>query len=403
MNRSLLFAISMVVGQLACCLHAQEQPLKVFVLVGQSNMQGHAHVRTLPQISMNSETKSLWQAIVDDQGQPRIHRDVWISSLSSSGVKTGQLTTGFGADENKFGPELAFGVFMQQRLDEPILIIKAAWGGKSLHTDFRPPSAGPFEFEPSVLERLKDQGKDMAKVKSEKEKAVGLYYQQTIDHVQSVLADIKSVYPDYDSKQGFELAGLVWFQGWNDMVDQDVYPSRGKANGYRKYSEVFRCLIRDFRRDLASAELPIVIGVLGVGGPTNRYGPSENRYTPIHQGFRDAMAAPANDAEFSENVVAVLTEQCWDTELSDLVSRDSRLKSHLKQRQSAGEFKKNEWQAKLKEARETAFSQEEQQALTVGVSNAAYHYLGSGKIMAQIGRAFADAIVVERRQRESDQ
>ena len=31
--------------------------------------------------------------------------------------------------------------------------------------------------------------------------------------------------------------------------------------------------------------------------------------------------------------------------------------------------------------------------LQKGVSNAEYHYLGSSKIMAQIGKGFADAIV----------
>tara|TARA_Y100000814_G_scaffold265283_1_gene218449 strand:+ start:279 stop:392 length:114 start_codon:yes stop_codon:yes gene_type:complete len=30
--------------------------------------------------------------------------------------------------------------------------------------------------------------------------------------------------------------------------------------------------------------------------------------------------------------------------------------------------------------------------LETGVSNAAYHYLGSAKIISQIGKAFADAI-----------
>lgn len=30
---------------------------------------------------------------------------------------------------------------MDKVIDEPILIIKTAWGGKSLHTDSRPPSA----------------------------------------------------------------------------------------------------------------------------------------------------------------------------------------------------------------------------------------------------------------------
>jgi len=38
------------------------------------------------------------------------------------------------------------------------------------------------------------------------------------------------------------------------------------------------------------------------------------------------------------------------------------------------------------------FTQEELKVLEVGVSNAAYHYLGSAKILGQIGKAFADAL-----------
>ena len=125
-------------------------------------MQGHAHVRTLPHVGMDPQTKPILDEIQNDQGQPRVIENVWISYLSSAGVKAGPLTTGFGADENKIGPELTFGIYMQKKLNEPILIIKAAWGGKSLNTDFRPPSAGPYEFDESVLKRLNEQGKDIA-------------------------------------------------------------------------------------------------------------------------------------------------------------------------------------------------------------------------------------------------
>ena len=61
----------------------------------------------------------------------------------------GRLTAGFGAKEEgqRIGPEFTFGIYMQKRLDQPILIIKTAWGGKSLHTDFRPPSAGPIRIQ----------------------------------------------------------------------------------------------------------------------------------------------------------------------------------------------------------------------------------------------------------------
>jgi alpha-galactosidase len=68
----------------------------------------------------------------------------------------------------KIGPEFTFGIYAQKALKEPILIIKTAWGGKSIHTDFRPPSAGPYVFNENELKTSKRRGKDIKEVKAEK-------------------------------------------------------------------------------------------------------------------------------------------------------------------------------------------------------------------------------------------
>ena len=329
MLKPLLLAIVCLVVTSVHDIPAQEKPLKVFVLVGQSNMQGHADVKTLPYMGMDHATRMILDEIQDETGQPRVIENVWISYLSSSGVKKGPLTTGFGADENKFGPELTFGIYMQKKLAEPILIIKAAWGGKSINTDFRPPSAGPYKFGDSVLRRFAEQGKDVAAILADKRQATGVYYRQTIDHIKNTLANIQDIHPGYDEKIGYELAGLVWFQGWNDMVDGDSYPHREEVGGYRAYSEVLCHLIRDFRQQLSAPNLPIVIGVMGVGGPTDQYSSPEQRYKKTHQNFRDAMAAPADMREFEGNVVAVFTENYWDLELSAILARDGEIRNKI--------------------------------------------------------------------------
>ena len=381
------------IGMSCCFAVGQDKPLKVFVLVGQSNMQGHAKTTTLPHLAMDPATKPILAEIQTESGQPRVLDDVWISYLSSSGVKTGKLTTGFGADKNKIGPELTFGIYMQKRIGQPILIIKTAWGGKSINTDFRPPSAGPYVFEQSVLDRLKDQGKDIAKIKAEKEAATGVYYRQTIEHVKKVLADIKTVYPDYDSKRGYELAGMVWFQGWNDMVDQGTYPKRGEPGGYDKYTHVLTHMIGDFRKDLSAPEMPFVIGVIGVGGPTDKYQPSQLRYQKVHQNIRDAMAAPARSGKL-KNVVAVLTENYWDLELDALIGQNNQIKNKLRKLQKEGTLNKNDFATTLEKLQAESFSDTERKILSVGPSNQAYHYLGSGKILARIGKAFAEAMPI---------
>ncbi|MFT4636875.1 MAG: hypothetical protein ACI8T1_000183 [Verrucomicrobiales bacterium] len=370
---------------------ADKKPLKVFLLVGQSNMQGHAHVRTLEHIGMDLKTAPLLKEVQGKDGKPRVSEDVWVSYLSNGGEKQGQLTTGFGADENKIGPELTFGFQMQKMLDEPILIIKTAWGGKSLHTDFRPPSAGPYIFNETQLEGLKKQGKDIDGIKAERVKATGHFYRLTIDHAKKVLADIKKVVPHYDPKQGYELAGFVWFQGWNDMVDRGVYTTRDQKGGYDNYSKALTHFIRDVRKDLSAPKLPFVIGVMGAGGPVDNYLPDQKRYAGVHQNFRDAMAAPASLPEFKGNVVTVLTENYWDMELTTLRAREATVKQKLKELQIDKKLSREEQKAAQENLRADEFSERELETLEKGISNAEYHYLGSAKIMAQIGKAFAEA------------
>ena len=386
------FSLSGITTCFDRCLAKDANPLKVFLLVGQSNMQGHAHIRTFEHIAMDPETLPLLREMWDEEKQPRICDKVWISYLSSSGIKQGRLSGGFGASDEKIGPEYTFGIYMQKHLNEPILIIKTAWGGKSLHTDFRSPSAGPYAFTEQQKEGFEKQGKDYKQIKAEKGHETELYYRLMIEHVERVLLDIKEVYPGYDAQYGYELAGMVWFQGWNDMVDRGAYPDRDRPGGYDRYSEALGHFIRDVRRDLSAPDLPFVIGVIGVGGPVKNYGAAQKRYAGIHQYFRSAMAAPATWPEFDGNVSSVLTENYWDMELTALRARDAELNQKMKQLVSNGNLQKKEQQSMREKLRAEMFTKRELETLQKGVSNQEYHYLGSAKIMAQIGRGFAESI-----------
>jgi alpha-galactosidase len=392
MNRSHLAAPAL----LACALSvAAAAPLKVYILAGQSNMQGHAHVRTMDVIGLDPATAPMLEEMRNGDGSPRVLDEVWISSIGSSEEeKTGKLTVGFGPSQRgpKIGPEFTFGIYMQKHVGEPILIIKTAWGGKSIHTDFRPPGAGPFVFREEQLEKFKEQGKDLGKVQADKAAATGHYYRLMIDHVKEVLADPKRVYPDYNASDGFELAGFVWFQGWNDMVDRGIYPDRDKPGGYDEYSEVLAHFIRDVRRELSAPKLPFVIGVMGVGGPVEKYTPERQRYAPVHRGFRKAMAAPAALPEFKGNVVAVWTENSWDMELDSLRQKDRQIQKEAKDLVQKGELAREKERETVDKSRRELFSEREREILENGASNAEFHYLGSAKILGQIGKSFADAL-----------
>jgi Carbohydrate esterase, sialic acid-specific acetylesterase len=329
-------------------------------------------------------------------GKPRVCERVWISSVGCLGdaysdlrEKTGKLTAGFGAPADKIGPEFTFGLTLERRLGGPVLIIKTAWGGRSLHTDFRPPGAGPETINDFTIAQWKKRGLDVGKETEKVRDNGGVFYRHMIGHVKKVLGDIRRVVPDYDPKRGYELAGFVWFQGFNDLVDRWAYPEQNKPGGYDPYAELLGHLIRDVRKDLSAPKMPVVIGVMGIGGE------KEGERAPMMH-FRQAQRKPGTLDEFKGNVVVVETAPFWDDDLDALAQRMDRLNGKL----DAGFKKDPKMTPEAKdEARRRAideqFKPEELKRLKAGVSNGGYHYLGAAKILAPIGQAFADALLAE--------
>ncbi len=98
------------------------------------------------------------------------------------------------------------------------------------------------------------------------------------------------------------------------------------------------------------------------------------------------MAAPAKLPEFKGNVTAVLTKNYWNHHHSKLSSRMGKVNAR---RRSLG----NDKTLSAEERRKLAETyKEEIRILETGISNAAYHYMGSSKVLSQIGKAFADAL-----------
>jgi len=147
---------------------ARGQPLAVYILAGQSNMQGHAKIGTFEHIGMDPATQPLLAEMLGPGGRPTVCERVWISSIGCADAEqTGRLTAGFGATPEKIGPEFTFGLTMRKFTAAPILLIKTSWGGKSLHSDFRPPSAGPYVFNETQLDGFRKQGKLMETMRTE--------------------------------------------------------------------------------------------------------------------------------------------------------------------------------------------------------------------------------------------
>ena len=361
----------------------QAQPLKVFILAGQSNMQGHVNVSTFPYMADDPKTAPILKEMLNARGKPKVLQNVWIASIGCAGNDTteqkGKLTTGFGAGPGEIGPEFTFGIYIEKLLGGPVLLIKTSWGGKSLNTDFRPPSAGPYVWNHYALEQLKLRHENVAQAKAAKIKATGVYYRLMIKYVRKVLANIKRVDPQYNPKQGYELAGFIWFQGWNDYVDNWTYPNNHKPGGYDRYSRLMAMLINDVRKDLSAPHMPFVIGALGVDGVHHANKPMLY--------FRQAEAAPALLPQFKGNVAVVKTAPYWDDKLEALFTRYQGY--WPKVNAEAAAEKNTSWNNKLRLMREN-FTPEELKQLK-GMSAFDFHYLGAAKIMAPIGKAFAEA------------
>lgn len=389
-------------------IQAQAKPVRVFILAGQSNMEGHANIETFDYIGDDPETACLLHQMLGDDGKPTVSDGVWISYLTGFNEDnfhvSGKLTAGYGSlwgQERgrlgeKIGPEFTFGLAMDAEFEEPVLIIKTAWGGKSLHTDFRSPSAGPYQLSSFQLENYpKQQGHgiptDFEQWKVEKMKATGVYYQLMVEHVKRVLDHPEQVIPTFDAQQGYEIAGFVWLQGFNDMVDHHAYPRNNNPDRFELYSDLLAHFIRDVRQDLNAPGLPFVIGVMGVSG--------------LHDSsldmlaFRKAMAAPAGLPEFQGNVIAVETAPFWCDELGAIDEKREKVRQmrhfldskHKDHPNADGKMTQQQKEEYLREFEADLITPAEAALWQRGASNAGYHYLGCAKTFALMGKAFAEA------------
>ncbi|MAG56553.1 MAG: sialate O-acetylesterase [Planctomycetes bacterium] len=331
MNRYLLSAV--VPWLLLASSLAAQGPLKVFILAGQSNMEGKGAIKHLDALIADTATSQQFAHLKRD-GKWVERKDVWISYQRNKGPRLNSgITVGYGSKKNQFGPELGFGHVVGEALKEPVLLIKCAWGGASLKKNFLSPGAG----------------------------GPGSHYTRMMAETKDVLANVKKYFPYYRGK--YEFAGLLWFQGWNDSV----------GGGNDQYTEQLAQFIRDVRKDLDAPKLPVVIGELGQAGAN----PNQKVLK-----FRKQQEAVAKLPEFKGTVRYVKTGVFVDPELPKMFKVWRKCKG-------------KERKAKDPEAKKAAWSEWEPmkakwQAMA---SDRPYHYFGSGRTFYLMGDAFGKAMV----------
>ena len=256
MKLSLFF--SLLAGWLALPLAEAAAPVKIFLLAGQSNMEGKAPNALMDYQAEAEGTKDLF-APLRKEGKWAVRDDVFIKFLE----RRGPLTVGYGSP-GRTGAELAFGTMMGEHLAEPVLLVKAAWGGHSLYKLFRSPSAG---FPEAMLQ--KELQEAQARVRQENEqkqqsaprpsledlkKEYGSSYRKMLAEVKDVQEHCGELFPELAGRST-ELAGMVWFQGWNDQYGAE-----------QEYASNMKYFIEDLRQDLQAPGLPVVIAAMGQNG-----------------------------------------------------------------------------------------------------------------------------------------
>lgn len=68
-----------------------------------------------------------------------------------------------------------------------------------------------------------------------------------IQEIRDTLDNLETIAPGYDKADGYEISGVVWFQGWNDSLWGEFV---------REYESNLVNLIQDVRKDLDDPQLP---------------------------------------------------------------------------------------------------------------------------------------------------
>lgn len=335
--------VFMMAGVLASMsLRAEVKPVKIFILAGQSNMEGKAPNVLFDHQATAEGTKEVFAHLREAGGWVK-RDDVQIKFLE----RAGSLTIGYGSP-GRTGVEFEFGMMMGDHFDEPVVLIKAAWGGHSLARQFRSPSAGfPEELmkkelqerQQKVARENEQQAKsDPLPTLEDVRKDYGVSYRAMMDEVRRVQENVGAIFPTLQGRDTV-CAGLVWFQGWNDQY--------GTENEYASNLTHF---IKDVRRDLKTPDLACVIAAMGQNGSK----PAAGAMLTI----REAQLSMNELPEFRGNVKAFRTDLLVDKAAEEMYPH---------------------WK--------------ENKAWSVTGGDHPYHYLGSAIWFTRIGHAMGESML----------
>ena len=243
-------AAALLIASTGMAAAAPAKPVKIFILSGQSNMTGRGWLgdlkkpaadqkATLARFIMAPENVGKYKFLYDGKQKDKagwtVRDDVFITvgdwpHDATTGGKHGGLAPNYGGFRSVgFGPELGIGHALGDYYDEPVLLVKVAFGGCSLAVDMRPPGSG---------------GK------------LGEKYPLIVKAVTESIEHLPEIIPGYTKETGYEITGFFWNQGESDMSPE----------ASSEYEKNLVNLITDLRKDVKAPAMKIVVATTGYGG-----------------------------------------------------------------------------------------------------------------------------------------
>lgn len=229
--------------------------MQVFVLMGQSNMLGFGQVapeETAGTLEHLTRREGMYPHLVDDEGHWTKRADVqYVQTTVGNRQHPLQVQGRF------IGVEQQFGHWMGHIHDEPVLILKACIGNRSLGWDLLPPGSERFEHDGKYYAGYGETPLSWD-VGTEPEPInwyAGKQYDTDTTNAKDVLSNLEKFYPGYQG-QGFEVAGFVWWQGHKDQ----------NAAHAGRYEQNLVHLIKTLRKDFEAPKAKFVMATIAFGG-----------------------------------------------------------------------------------------------------------------------------------------
>ena len=279
------------------------KPVKVYILMGQSNMLEMGKVTGDNEGTLEHAVKSkgLYPYLVDDAGNWSVRQDVRNVAVMGSGgpgktqVKKNDWLQVAGG---KIGVEIGIGNQLGEFHEEPVLILKSAIGNRSLGWDLLPPGSPSYEFtDPKDDKTYVYAGYGQSPLRWEKGTEpepigwkAGVQYDGDVARAKEVLSHLETYYPGATE---YEIAGFLYWQG-----DKDRYNS-GHS---QKYEQNLVNLIKQLRKEFNAPNAKFVCATLGQTDKDNAMGTEKDIIEA-----QLAVSNPSKHPEFNGTVATVYT------------------------------------------------------------------------------------------------